>query len=66
MVTPAAEHVENGRFARTIVNRLWQRLMGRGIVRPVDAMQAEPWNGDLLESSNPASPLRLALAPKPN
>lgn len=40
---------ENGRFTRTIVNRLWQRLMGRGIVHPTDAMQSEPWNADLLD-----------------
>ena len=31
-------HPDNGRFTRTIVNRLWQRLMGRGIVHPVDVM----------------------------
>ncbi len=39
----------NGRFTRTIVNRLWQRLMGRGIVHPVDSMQNPPWNADLLD-----------------
>lgn len=27
-------HPDNGRFTRTIVNRLWHRLMGRGIVHP--------------------------------
>jgi len=42
-------HPENGRFQRTIVNRLWHRLMGRGIVHPVDAMQTQPWNQDLLD-----------------
>ncbi len=42
-------HPENGRFTRTIVNRLWHRLMGRGIVHPVDAMQTEPWSADLLD-----------------
>lgn len=42
-------HPENGRFTRTIVNRLWQRLMGRGIVHPVDATQSEPWSADLLD-----------------
>lgn len=42
-------HPENGRFARTIVNRLWAQLMGRGIVHPLDAMQTEPWNEDLLD-----------------
>jgi hypothetical protein len=40
---------ENGRFTRTIANRLWHRLMGRGIVHPVDAMQTEPWSADLLD-----------------
>lgn len=42
-------HPENGRFTRTIVNRLWYRLMGRGLVHPLDAMQTEPWHADLLD-----------------
>ncbi|WP_417850976.1 DUF1549 domain-containing protein [Thalassoglobus sp.] len=42
-------HPENGRLTRTIVNRLWAQMMGRGIVHPLDAMQSEPWNADLLE-----------------
>ena len=42
-------HPQNGRTTRTIVNRLWQKLMGRGIVHPADAMQTEPWNADLLD-----------------
>ncbi len=42
-------HPENGRFTRTIVNRLWHRLMGHGIVHPLDSMQSEPWNPDLLD-----------------
>ncbi|MBB5040355.1 DUF1549 domain-containing protein [Prosthecobacter dejongeii] len=42
-------HPENGRFTRTIVNRLWHRLMGRGIVHPLDAMDTPPWNADLLD-----------------
>ena len=42
-------HPGNGRFPRTMVNRLWQRLMGHGIVHPVDAMDTEPWNEDLLD-----------------
>ncbi len=42
-------HPENGRFTRTIVNRFWHRLMGRGIVHPTDAMQTEPWSHDLLD-----------------
>ena len=40
---------ENGRFARTIINRLWQRLLGRGLVEPVDMMSNEPWDADLLD-----------------
>jgi hypothetical protein len=42
-------HPQNGRLSRTIVNRLWHRLMGRGIVHPPDAMQTPPWNEDLLD-----------------
>lgn len=42
-------HPQNGRTPRAITNRLWQRLMGRGIVHPVDAMQSPPWNEDLLD-----------------
>jgi hypothetical protein len=39
----------NGRFARTAVNRIWKQLIGRGLVEPVDDMDAEPWNPDLLD-----------------
>jgi len=39
----------NGRLPRTLVNRLWHRLMGRGIVHPVDAMDGTPWSGELLD-----------------
>lgn len=42
-------HPDNGRFTRTIVNRIWAKLMGRGIVHPVDAMHTKPWNEDLLD-----------------
>lgn len=42
-------HPDNGRFTRTMVNRIWHRLMGRGIVHPVDAMHTEPWSADLLD-----------------
>jgi len=42
-------HPENGRVARTLVNRLWGQLMGRGLVHPFDAMQTEPWLPDLLD-----------------
>ena len=40
---------ENGRLARTIVNRLWARLMGRGMVEPVDIMGNRPWSEDMLD-----------------
>jgi hypothetical protein len=40
---------ENGRFARTLVNRIWKRLLGRGLVEPVDDMDAEAWDADLLD-----------------
>lgn len=42
-------HPENGRMARTMVNRLWQRLLGRGLVASVDMLDAEPWHTDLLD-----------------
>ena len=42
-------HPENGRFTRTIANRLWYKLTGRGIVHPLDAMQSPPWSSDLLD-----------------
>ncbi len=40
---------ENGRFARTIVNRIWKQMMGRGIVEPVDMMSNRPFSEDLLD-----------------
>ena len=39
----------NGRVSRTIVNRYWQKLFGRGLVQPVDDMDSQPWNADLLD-----------------
>jgi hypothetical protein len=42
-------HPDNGRFSRTIANRIWQKLMGRGVVHPVDMMANKPWNDDLLD-----------------
>lgn len=42
-------HPDNGRFSRTIANRIWHRLLGRGIVHPVDVMAGQPWNEDLLD-----------------
>jgi cytochrome c553 len=40
---------DNGRFSRTIANRIWHRLMGHGIVHPVDQMGDRPWSEDLLD-----------------
>lgn len=40
---------KNGRLYRTIVNRMWAQLMGRGIVAPVDLMDNVPWSQDLLD-----------------
>ncbi len=42
-------HKENGRFRRTIVNRIWHRMMGHGLVHPVDAMGTPPWSEDLFD-----------------
>lgn len=42
-------HPDNGRFSRTMANRVWDRLMGRGIVHPVDIMGNPPWSADLLD-----------------
>ncbi|MFP6762825.1 MAG: DUF1553 domain-containing protein, partial [Planctomycetaceae bacterium] len=39
----------NRRFAQSIVNRLWQRYLGRGLIEPVDDWQsAEPSHPELL------------------
>ena len=40
---------QNGRTPRTLVNRIWARLIGHGIVEPVDDMDAEPWDPELLD-----------------
>jgi hypothetical protein len=40
---------KNGRLARTMVNRLWERFLGRGLVEPVDEMDSPPWSQDLLD-----------------
>lgn len=39
----------NGRLYRTIVNRKWALIMGRGLVDPPDEMDEEPWDEDLLD-----------------
>ncbi len=40
---------KDGRLARTIVNRLWARLFGRGLVEPLDDMEKVAWSRDLLD-----------------
>ncbi|WP_167273316.1 DUF1549 domain-containing protein [Dyadobacter arcticus] len=40
---------KDGRLYRTLVNRVWAQLMGRGIVEPVDMMDNIPWSEDLLD-----------------
>jgi hypothetical protein len=39
----------NGRLPRTVVNRIWTRMMGRGFVADVDDMDGEPWSSELLD-----------------
>ncbi len=39
----------DGRLSRTIVNRLWAKFLGRGLVEPVDDMQQNAWDKDLLD-----------------
>lgn len=39
----------NGRLYRTIVNRYWDQLFGRGIVAPTDQMDNPSWSNDLLD-----------------
>ncbi len=40
---------KDGRLYRTLVNRIWAQVMGRGIVEPVDVMDNLPWSEDLLD-----------------
>ncbi len=40
---------ENGRLYRTITNRIWKQLLGRGIIEPVDQMDSTPWSTDVLD-----------------
>ncbi len=38
-----------GRMPRTLVNRLWQRLLGHGLVANPDEMDGQPWSPALLD-----------------
>jgi mono/diheme cytochrome c family protein len=40
---------KNGRLTRTVVNRLWAKFLGYGLVEPVDEMEQPAWNQDLLD-----------------
>lgn len=40
---------ENGRLSRTIVNRLWSKFFGRGLVPTLDDMEQPSWHPDLLD-----------------
>ena len=40
---------KDGRLYRTVVNRVWAQVMGRGIIEPVDVMDNDPWSQDLLD-----------------
>ncbi|MCI0535032.1 MAG: DUF1549 domain-containing protein [Verrucomicrobiales bacterium] len=40
---------QDARLTRTIVNRLWARFMGRGLVEPVDDMENRAWSPELLD-----------------
>ncbi len=40
---------ENGRLSRTIVNRLWAKFFGRGLVQTLDDMEQPSWHPDLLD-----------------
>ncbi|MGD1891598.1 MAG: DUF1553 domain-containing protein [Cyclobacteriaceae bacterium] len=44
LVTP-----ENGRLYRTMTNRIWERLLGRGVIEPLDEMDNTPWSAALLD-----------------
>ncbi len=40
---------QDGRLTRTMVNRLWARFLGHGLVEPVDEMDLPAWNADILD-----------------
>ena len=39
----------NGRMPRTIVNRVWERLLGHGLVPNSDEMDRKPWSPEILD-----------------
>lgn len=40
---------QNGFFTRTIVNRLWAKFLGRGLIEPLEVIENEPWSPELLD-----------------
>ncbi len=40
---------ENGRLYRTITNRFWHRLLGKGIIEPLDEMDSPAWDDALMD-----------------
>jgi len=40
---------KNPRFARAVVNRLWKRLLGRGLIEPIDDFDGKARHSDLLD-----------------
>jgi hypothetical protein len=40
---------QNARLRRTIVNRVWARFFGRGLIEPVDELDNPAWSEDVLE-----------------
>ena len=49
----------NGRMPRTVVNRLWTRLLGHGIVANSDEMDGKPWSPEC-STGSPATSWRTA------
>lgn len=39
----------NGFFTRTIVNRVWAKFLGHGLIEPLDKIENEPWHPALLD-----------------
>jgi uncharacterized protein DUF1549/uncharacterized protein DUF1553/cytochrome c len=39
----------NGRLPRTLVNRIWTRLLGRGLVPNPDELDGRPWSPEILD-----------------
>lgn len=42
-------HPKNPRFAKTMVNRLWHKLIGRGLFEPIDDLDAQVFYPELLD-----------------